>query len=166
MPHPGEGRNISNAGTNKVMGIDGLFEYLPHRFPFLLVDRITALDLEAKTVTGYKNVTYNEPFFTGHFPNLPIMPGVLITEAMAQVGGILAFKSLNEKPEDGVVYYLAGVDKARFKRPVGPGDQLVMTMELVLRKRSLVKFRGQATVDGELACSAEILCSRQELQIT
>lgn len=145
------------------MDVQDLWEYLPHRYPFLLVDRIAALDVEGRTVTGLKNVTINEPFFNGHFPDQPIMPGVLIIEAMAQVGGILAFKGLNEKPADGVVYYLAGVDKVRFKRPVLPGDQLVMDVELVTRKRALAKFRGTARVDGELACSADIMCARQEI---
>ncbi len=132
-------------------------DYLPHRYPLLLVDRVTELEVD-NFVAGYKNVTINEDFFTGHFPGRPIMPGVLIIEAMAQLSGLLAFKSKNKKHSDGVICYLAGTDKARFKRPVVPGDQLLMRSEFRADRRGVMKFHCQAHVGEELACSADITC--------
>ncbi len=132
-------------------------DYLPHRYPLLLVDRVTELEVD-NFVAGYKNVSINEDFFTGHFPGRPIMPGVLIIEAMAQLSGLLAFKSKNKKHSDGVLCYLAGTDKARFKRPVVPGDQLKMRSEFRADRRGVMKFHCQAHVDDELACSADITC--------
>ena len=132
-------------------------EYLPHRYPLLLVDRVTELEVD-NFIAGYKNVSINEDFFTGHFPGRPIMPGVLIIEAMAQLAGLLAFKSKNKKYSDGVICYLAGTDKARFKRPVVPGDQLLMRSEFRADRRGVMKFHCRAHVGDELACSADITC--------
>lgn len=137
--------------------IEELLEYLPHRYPFLLVDRVVNLT-PGEWIRGYKNVTMNEEFFLGHFPGHPVMPGVLIVEAMAQLSGVLAFETRNLRPADGVTYYLAGVDDARFKRPVVPGDQLFMESRILADRRGLMKFDCKAFVDDELACSASILC--------
>jgi len=142
--------------------ISDLFDYLPHRYPFLLVDRVLEIT-DGERIRGYKNVTVNEPFFNGHFPGHPIMPGVLIIEAMAQLSGVLAFESKNRRPADGYTYYLAGTDKARFRRPVVPGDQLMMESRILADKRGVMKFDCQAYVDGNLACSAEITCMEREL---
>lgn len=142
--------------------ITDLFDYLPHRYPFLLVDRVLEIT-DGEQIRGYKNVTINEPFFNGHFPGHPIMPGVLIIEAMAQLSGVLAFESKNRRPADGFTYYLAGTDKARFRRPVVPGDQLMMESRILADKRGVMKFDCQAFVEGNLACSAEITCMEREL---
>ena len=131
-------------------------EILPHRYPFLLVDRILDLE-EGKRVVGIKNVTCNEPFFAGHFPGFPIMPGVLILEAMAQVGGILLMRSLGLQAV-GKVMFFTGIDGARFRRPVVPGDQLRFEVELLQLRRQVCRLRGQATVDGKLAAEAELGC--------
>ncbi len=140
------------------MDIHEVLRHLPHRYPFLLIDRVT--DYEAgRSLTALKNVTYNEPFFTGHFPVRPVMPGVLILEAMAQATGILAFRSTETLPSDGTLYYFVGIDNARFKRPVEPGDQLVIEVEVIRNMRNIWRFNARATVDGGLACSAEIMCA-------
>jgi len=142
--------------------INELFEFLPHRYPFLLVDRV--LEFKAgETIRGYKNVSINEPFFNGHFPGHPIMPGVLIVEAMAQLSGVLAFETKNRRPAEGYTYYLAGTDRTRFKRPVVPGDQLVMESRILADKRGVMKFDCQSYVDGEMACTSEILCMERRL---
>ena len=146
-----------------MMDINEIREYLPHRYPFLLVDRVTDLDLEAKQIRAYKNVTINEPFFNGHFPQHPIMPGVLIIEAMAQAAGIMGFKMMDLKPIDGVLYYFVGSDKLRFRQQVVPGDQLVLEARFISAKRSLWKFACKATVDGKEVCSAEIICAERKL---
>lgn len=146
-----------------MMDINEIREYLPHRYPFLLVDRVAELDLEGKTIRAYKNVSVNEPFFNGHFPQHPIMPGVLIIEAMAQAAGILGFKMLDAKPSDGTLYYFVGSDKLRFRQPVVPGDQLTLEARFVSRKRQIWKFECQASVDGKSVCSAEIICAEREL---
>lgn len=135
---------------------------LPHRYPFLLIDRVIDYT-PGEHLVGIKNVTFNEPQFTGHFPQRVIMPGVLILEALAQATGLLAFKTADELSSDKELYYLAGIDNARFKRPVEPGDQLKLDVKLVKQKRNLWKFFGEATVDGELIVSADIMCVNQPL---
>ncbi|WP_319588499.1 3-hydroxyacyl-ACP dehydratase FabZ [uncultured Desulfobulbus sp.] len=136
--------------------IKGIMEILPHRYPFLLVDRIVELE-RGKIITGIKNVTMNEPFFQGHFPGEPVMPGVLILEAMAQVGSILA--CLSDPERMGRLAYFAGVDKARFRRIVRPGDQLVLKLEMIKQKGKIIKMAGQAFVDEQLATEAELMAS-------
>lgn len=148
--------------TQKQVGINDILKYLPHRFPFLLVDRVIKFDGE-KHLTAIKNVTINEPFFTGHFPQRPVMPGVLILEALAQASGILIFQVLKEFPGPENWFYLAGIDDARFKRIVEPGDQLQLDIELLKVKAGIWKFKGVASVNGELACSAEILNAKGAL---
>ncbi|MBB3103717.1 3-hydroxyacyl-ACP dehydratase FabZ [Azomonas macrocytogenes] len=146
-----------------MMDINEIREYLPHRYPFLLVDRVVELDTEAKRIRAYKNVTINEPFFNGHFPQHPIMPGVLIIEAMAQAAGILGFKMLDVTPADGTLYYFVGSDKVRLRQPVLAGDQLILDATFISAKRSIWKFDCQATVDGKPVCSAEIICAERKL---
>ena len=144
------------------MDVQEILQYLPHRYPFLLVDRVLAFE-SGQSLTGLKNVSYNEPFFTGHFPQRPIMPGVLILEALAQATGILAFKSEGERPDHRSMYYLVGVDNARFKRPVEPGDQLILEVRLDRIKRGIGKFFGEAKVDGQLVAIAELMCARRDI---
>src|SRR3990167_9652810 len=133
-----------------------VLKYLPHRYPFLLVD--TVLDYELnKSLTAIKNVTFNEPFFNGHFPGLPVMPGVLMVEALAQASGILMYRSFDRFPSTEDLFYLAGIDNTRFKRKVVPGDQLQLMVEVMRQRENLWKFKGEATVNGELACYAEFL---------
>lgn len=144
--------------TTKVdFDIRQIMRLLPHRYPFLLVDRVVEHD-QGKSITGIKNVTYNESFFVGHFPELPTMPGVLILEALAQVSGILAVLKSGLRPESGLILYFAGIDNCRFKRPVVPGDQLMLISELERQKRDLWKFRTRAMVGANLACEAEMMC--------
>lgn len=145
------------------MDINEIREYLPHRYPFLLVDRVVELDLEAKKIRGYKNVSVNEPFFNGHFPQHPIMPGVLIIEAMAQAAGLLGFKMMNVKSDEGTLYYFVGSDKLRFRQPVVPGDQLVLEAQYLSNRRGIWKFACRATVDGKEACSGEIICAEHKV---
>lgn len=139
-----------------VMDIHEVLEYLPHRYPFLLIDRVIEMEL-GKSLVAIKNVTMNEPFFNGHFPGRPVMPGVLMLEAMAQAGGILAYKTTNTKPSDGVLLYFAAIDNARFRRVVEPGDQLRLEVKVLRAKRDIWKLEGFAYVGDELACSAEFL---------
>lgn len=142
------------------MNINEVRNFLPHRYPFLMIDRV--LDFEVgKHLTAIKNVTFNEPQFTGHFPAQPIMPGVLIVEALAQATGILAFKSEVGKPVDGQIYMLVGVDKVRFKRTVEPGDQITLRVEVITVKRGMWKFDCKATVDGQLITSATLMCTQK-----
>ena len=145
-----------------VMGIAEIKEYLPHRYPFLLVDRVLELEPD-KRIIAIKNVTINEPFFQGHFPHYPVMPGVLIVEAMAQAAALLSFKSMGTKRDDNTVVYLVGVDGARFKRPVVPGDTLILEAEKLLEKRGLIKYAVRAKVEGQLACEATLLCTQRTI---
>ena len=145
-----------------IMDVKEIREYLPHRYPFLLVDRVTQLNL-GESIVAYKNVTVNEPFFNGHFPDHPVMPGVLVIEAMAQAAGIWGFKTMDKTPQDGSIYYFVGSDKLRFKRPVVPGDQLVLEAAIVSEKRGIWKFECRATVEGELVASATILCADRKV---
>ncbi|OGT61426.1 MAG: 3-hydroxyacyl-[acyl-carrier-protein] dehydratase FabZ [Gammaproteobacteria bacterium RIFCSPHIGHO2_12_FULL_43_28] len=138
------------------MDIHEILEYLPHRYPFLLIDRVLALDLW-KSVTAIKNVTMNESFFAGHFPERPVMPGVLVLESMAQAAAVLAYKSKNTKPSDGSLYYFAGIDNARFKRVVEPGDQLRLEIKVTGNKLNVWKMQGSAYVGDELACIADFI---------
>jgi len=142
------------------MNINEVKNFLPHRYPFLLIDKV--LDFEiGKSLTAVKNVSFNEPQFTGHFPSQPIMPGVLIIEALAQATGILAFKSEAGKPQDGQIYMLVGIDNARFKKMVVPGDQIVLKVEVLTVKRGIWKFKGSAYVDDMLVTSAELMCTQK-----
>ncbi len=145
---------------NKTMNITEIQELLPHRYPFLLIDRVTHFE-EAKTLTAIKNVSVNEPQFTGHFPQLPVFPGVLILEAMAQATGLLAFKSFGA-PAENELYYFASVDGAKFRKPVVPGDQMIIEVEFIKDRRGIALFNGVAKVDGDVVCSAELKCARRE----
>lgn len=145
---------------SQIKYVDELFDYLPHRYPFLLLDRVTEL-VVGESVKGYKNVTINEQMFTGHFPGQPILPGVLILEAMAQLSGVLAFETKGTRPADGVNYLFGGVDKARFRRPVVPGDRLDMHSKIIADRRIVIKFYCEAYVDDELACSATLTVVEQ-----
>lgn len=141
--------------------LSDILDMLPHRYPFLLIDKV--LSVEAfEAITAVKNVTINEPFFQGHFPDQPIMPGVLILEAMAQATGVLAFYSHKKQKRNDAVYYLVGIDKARFKRPVSPGDQIIMEARLTRRLRGIYRFEATAHVDGELVSSAEFMTTEME----
>jgi len=135
---------------------------LPHRYPFLLVDRVLEFQ-EGQSLVAIKNVTVNEPFFQGHFPEKPVMPGVLILEALAQATGLLAFSSGNRGAERDSLYYLVGIDKARFKQPVEPGDQLRLSVDLVKTRRGIWVFDTEATVDGNTAATAEIMCTERKI---
>jgi 3-hydroxyacyl-[acyl-carrier-protein] dehydratase len=145
------------------MDIHQILEYLPHRYPILLVDRVLDV-VPGERITALKNVSMNEPFFPGHYPHHPVMPGVLIVEAMAQTAAILSFKTMGDKPDDKSVYYFVGIDNARFKRPVSPGDQLIMEVAITLNKRGMWKFSAQAKVDGQVACEAELICTVRKLE--
>ena len=141
-----------------MLDVKEIQKYLPHRYPFLLVDRILEIELE-KRVVALKNISVNEDLFNGHFPGNPIFPGVLIIEAMAQAAGVLGFKTMDKTPEDGSVYLFVGADNVRFKRQVVPGDQLILTAEVVKVRRGICKFACTAKVDDELVCSADIMCA-------
>ncbi len=141
--------------------IEGIMDLLPHRYPFLMIDRVLEYTIsdEHKTLKAIKNVTFNEPFFQGHFPGKPVLPGVLILEAMAQATGVLAFTMVG-KPNPGELYYFAAIDNARFKRPVVPGDQLVIDVEYLKERRGIASFKGVATVDGKVVCHADLMCAK------
>jgi 3-hydroxyacyl-[acyl-carrier-protein] dehydratase len=145
-----------------MMDIHEILKLLPHRYPFLLVDRVVALE-KGKSIRSIKNVTINEPFFIGHFPHRPVMPGVLMLEAMAQSAALLSFATQGVTPDDKTVYYFAGVDGARFRRPVEPGDQLVMDVTVLRNKGGIFKFKGEARVGEELACEAELMCTMRRV---
>ena len=140
------------------MDIHQILKKLPHRYPFLLVDRVLEIEPNVR-IRALKNVTINEPFFAGHFPGRPVMPGVLMLEAMAQTAALLTFSSHGQDASDGQLYYFVGIDGARFKRPVEPGDQLVMDAELLRAKSGIYKYKTRATVGGELAVEAELMCT-------
>lgn len=140
------------------MDIHQIRKQLPHRYPFLLVDRVLEIE-KGKRIKALKNVTINEPFFGGHFPNRPVMPGVLMLEAMAQTAALLAFDTAGVTMDDNTVYYFAGIDGARFKRPVEPGDQLVMDIELDRVRAGIYKFKGVTRVGDDVVCEAELMCT-------
>ncbi len=144
------------------MEIQEILKHLPHRYPMLLVDRVLECE-PGKRILAIKNVSINEPFFTGHFPHYPVMPGVLIVEALAQAAAILSFRSLGTKPDDQSVYYLVGIDEARFKRPVVPGDQLLLEVSIERSARGLSKLAGRARVGDALAAEAKLLCTLRPL---
>jgi 3-hydroxyacyl-[acyl-carrier-protein] dehydratase len=148
--------------TDTQMDIHEILEYLPHRYPFLLIDRVLSYDL-GKNIVVVKNVSINEPFFGGHFPHHPVMPGVLIVEAMAQAAAILVFKTSGTKPDDKSVYYFVGIDGARFKKPVTAGDQLILKVSLLRNLRGLWKFFATAEVNGQVVSEAELMCTVREL---
>jgi 3-hydroxyacyl-[acyl-carrier-protein] dehydratase len=139
------------------LDIHEILNHLPHRYPFVLIDRITDLKLNEE-ITAIKNVTINEPFFPGHFPYHPVMPGVLIVEAMAQAAAVLSFKTMNVLPSEDSVYYFAGIDSVRFKKPVSPGDQLILNVKIDRVLKGIWKYKGQAKVDGQIVAEAEMMC--------
>ena len=141
-----------------MMDIHEILKQLPHRYPFLMVDRVLAVE-KGKTIQALKNVSINEPFFNGHFPHRPVMPGVLMLEAMAQTAALLSFASIDASPDDNRVYYFAGIDAARFKRPVVPGDQLVIDVTLQANKRGIWKFSATARVADQVAAEADLICA-------
>ena len=145
------------------MSIHDILKYLPHRYPFLLVDRVLNCDI-GKSVLAIKNVSFNEPFFQGHFPDAPVMPGVLILEALAQASGLLALSNPEWRPDDESLYLFVGIDKARFKRQVGPGDQLTLNVRLKRQKQGFGVFEAVASVEGEVAASAELMCVFKEVE--
>jgi 3-hydroxyacyl-[acyl-carrier-protein] dehydratase len=145
------------------MDINNILQHLPHRYPFLLIDRITEFNA-GESLVGYKNVTYNEPFFQGHFPERPIMPGVLILEAMAQATGLLAFKTVERGARRESLYFLVGMDNVRFKKPVEPGDQLVLNARLVRSRRGIWVFDCNASVAGSTVATAQIMCTEQDIK--
>jgi len=141
-----------------MMFIEEVREYLPHRYPFLLVDRVVEL-VPGQSIVAYKNLTGNEEFFQGHFPDKPVFPGVLLIEAMAQAAGVLGFVTMNKRPADGSIYYLVGADDVRFKRPCVPGDRVMLHARIVSDRRGIWKFDVRAEVDDKLCASATILCA-------
>ncbi len=140
------------------LDINQIKEYLPHRYPMLLVDRVLDYEL-GKSIVAIKNVTINEEFFNGHFPHKPVMPGVLMIEALAQTAALLSFLTMGKKPDSSSVVYFVGIDAARFKRPVGPGDQLRMEVEITRSSRGIYKYKARGSVDGETALEAELMCT-------
>lgn len=140
------------------LDIRAILEHLPHRYPFLMIDRVLEVE-KGDRIVAIKNVSMNEPYFVGHFPHLPVMPGVLQIEALAQAAGILSFQTMGRVSDDQSVYYFVGIDNARFKRPVVPGDQLRLEVRVTRTSRALWKFHGEATVDGKLAAEADLMCA-------
>ena len=145
------------------MDIHEILDHLPHRYPFVLIDKVTSMDL-GNEITAIKNVTINEPFFPGHFPYHPVMPGVLIVEAMAQAAAILSFKTMDAKPSEESVYYFAGIDKARFKKPVGPGDQIILNVKIDRVLKGIWKYSGTATVSDEVVAEASMMCILKKIK--
>ena len=144
------------------MDIHQILKQLPHRYPILLVDRVLEIE-KGKRIKALKNVSINEPYFSGHFPHRPVMPGVLMLEALAQAAALLAFDFLGVTPDDKTVYYFAGIDGARFKRPVEPGDQLILEVELDRMKAGIFKFKARAKVGDEIATEAELMCTMRSI---
>ena len=144
-----------------MMNVNDIMHLLPHEYPMLMVDRVLEVE-SGKSIVGYKNISINEQIFVGHFPGAPIYPGVLIIEAMAQISGILGFITAQQSSDNGMLYLFAGIDKVRFKRPVVPGDRLMLTSEVVSVKRNIWRFQTTATVDEELASSALLMCAYQD----
>lgn len=153
--------NETKLNNKSIMDVNEIRRFLAHRYPLLLVDRVTQFE-SGKSLTAIKNVTINEEFFNGHFPNQPIMPGVLIIEALAQTTGLLGFRTMGEEPQTDMLYILVGIDKVKFKKQVIPGDQLELRAEVLRHKGKLWVFKTEAYVDGELATSAEIKCAAVE----
>ena len=153
----------SNPETIESLEINQIMKTLPHRYPFLLIDRVSDYKI-GEYLIAIKNVSYNEPCFTGHFPHRPIFPGVLILEAMAQATGVLSFKTMGKEPNQNSLYFFAGVDKARFKKPVVPGDQLQIEVILKKMRQRTVKYDAVARVDGNIVCSAEVMCVEKEIE--
>jgi len=145
------------------MDIKAILEHLPHRFPMLLVDRVLSLEAGAR-IHAVKNVSINEPFFAGHFPHHPVMPGVLIMEALAQAAGILSFVTTGERPDDDSVFYFVGIDNARFKKPVMPGDQLHLHVSIARQVRGIWKYRAEARVDDAVAAEADLMCAKRAVR--
>jgi 3-hydroxyacyl-[acyl-carrier-protein] dehydratase len=145
-----------------MMDIHQILKQLPHRYPILLVDRVISID-KGKSIQALKNVSINEPFFEGHFPHRPVMPGVLMLEALAQAAALLSFDMLGVTPDDKTVYYFAGIDAARFKRPVEPGDQLMLNVTLERSKAGIFKFKARALVGDEVAVEAELMCTMRKI---
>ena len=145
----------------RTMDIKAIMAALPHRYPMLLVDRVLDWE-EGKSITAIKNVTANEEFFNGHFPNKPVMPGVLMIEALAQTAAILSFLTMGQKPDEKTIVYFLGIDGARFKRPVEPGDQLKMEIEVIKVARGIWKYKAKGTVDGQLAVEGELMCTMRK----
>ena len=154
--------SAAGSATVAIMEITEIKKFLAHRYPFLLVDRVLALEAK-KHIKALKNVTINEPFFQGHFPHFAVMPGVLIIEALAQASGLLSLKSTGQQADDNTVFYFVGIDDARFKRPVVPGDALILESTLLMEKRGLIKYAVKASVGGQLACEATLLCTQRTL---
>ena len=144
------------------MDIYEILAHLPHRYPFLLVDRVLECEV-GKSIHAYKNVSINEPFFTGHFPHHPVMPGVLIMEALAQAAGILSFKTMGAKPDDRSVFYFVGIDNARFKKPVTAGDQLHLHVAILRQRSGIWKYEAKARVAGEIVAEAELMCAKRDI---
>lgn len=144
------------------MDIHAILEHLPHRYPFLLVDRVVSYEV-GKSIHAYKNVSINEPFFVGHFPHHPVMPGVLIMEALAQAAGILSFKTMESKPDANSVFYFVGIDECRFKKPVMPGDQLHLHVEVERQMRGIWKYKTEARVGGQIVAEAKLMCAKRDL---
>ncbi len=145
------------------MDIHEILNHLPHRYPFVLVDRVLSLEL-GKSITAVKNVTINEPYFPGHFPYHPVMPGVLIVEALAQAAAILSFKTMDTKPTDDSVYYFAGIDEARFKKPVSPGDQIILNVSIDRILKGIWKYTGVAKVDDTVVAEVKMMCILKEIE--
>ena len=154
--------NKTEINNETIMDVTEIKRFLAHRYPFLLIDRVTQFE-SGKSLTGIKNVSINEPYFNGHFPDQPIMPGVLIIEAMAQATGLLGFRTMSEEPQEDMLYILVGVDKVKFKKQVVPGDQLELYVEVLRHKGKLWIFKTEARVDGQIATTAEIKCAAIEM---